>query len=51
MNENLWFVEKKRTEREMEENIWRRKIYGLQRRRKMEKENIFFADEHHMRTG
>ena len=37
VNENLWFVEEKRTEREMEENIWRRKIYGLQKRRKMEK--------------
>ena len=35
VNENLWFVEEKRTEREMEENIWRRKIYGMQRRRKI----------------
>ena len=31
VNENLWFVEEKRTEREMEENIWRRQIYGLRR--------------------
>ena len=38
VNENLWFVEEKRTEREMEENIWRRKIYGLQRKRKTKKE-------------
>ena len=35
VNENLWFVEEKRTEREMEENIWRRKIYGLRKRRKI----------------
>ena len=46
VNENLWILEEKRTEREMEENIWRRKIYGMQRRRK-----IFFANGHHMRMG
>ena len=40
--ENIWSAEEKKTEeekeREREENIWRRKLFGQWRRRKTEKE-------------
>ena len=36
--EHLFFVEEKKTKREKEESIWKRKIFGQWRRGKREKE-------------
>ena len=36
--ENIWQVKEKNTEKEKEKNNWRRKMLGLLRRRKVEKE-------------
>ena len=36
--ENIWQVKEKNTQKEKEKNIWRRKMIGLLRRRKVEKE-------------
>ena len=36
--ENIWPAKEKKTEKEKEENVWRRKMLGLWRRRKLEKE-------------
>ena len=35
--ENIFFVEKRKTEKEKEENIWRREIFHLRRRGRTEK--------------
>ena len=47
--ESIFLGEEKRTEKEKEENIWRRKISFFGRRRKrrevLEKGNIFFVEE------
>ena len=45
--ENSWSGEEEKTENEKEENIWRRKIFGAEKRKRkyLEKENILFAEE------
>ena len=54
--ENIWQVKEKNTEKEKEKNNWRRKMLGLLRRRKVEKEkdeSIFgkgYFDAHRRRT-
>ena len=54
--ENVIFVEEKKTEKEIEENIWRRKIYFFAEKKGkggeyLEKENILFAGEKKNREG